>query len=253
MACGHVRHRIEPRPYDAQLYSVRNEKGSFVRKLLGAWARINPSRTFLESWLAGAATGQSADFRVLDAGAGSAPYRHLFSQVIYETADFAQVDKEYGDLDYICDLNDIPVADNQYDLVLCTQVLEHVPHPVSVLQELARVTRPGGQIWLSAPLFYEEHEAPYDYHRYTQFAWHQMAEEAGLDVVEVAWLEGYYTTLAYQLSMAARVLPTWMMPIRVLFALLSGAFARLDLRTKRDEIGMCKNYRVILDVPRQRA
>ncbi len=55
----------------------------------------------------------------------------------------------------------------------------------------------------SAPFFYAEHEKPYDFHRFTQFAWKRMAAETGLTVQEITWLEGYYGTLAYQARVGA--------------------------------------------------
>lgn len=221
-----------------------------MRTWLRNWVSLNPSRVFLREWLATAAVGRDSTFHVLDAGAGEAPYRELFDHVTYETADFAQVAKPYTPgLTYICDLAAIPVEDGRYDLVVCSQVLEHVPEPMAVLNELVRVAKPGGEIWMSAPLFYAEHEEPYDFHRFTQFAWRRMAKEAGLEILDLAWLEGYYTTLAYQLSTAARVLPRHMLPLRALFLLLAVGFARLDLRSKAVDRGMCKNYRVILGVP----
>jgi SAM-dependent methyltransferase len=179
---------------------------------------------------------------VLDAGSGEAPYRGLFDAVTYHTADFAQVDKRYGQIDYVCDLSDIPVPDATYDLVVATQVLEHIPEPGRVLAEFHRVLKPGGQAWLSAPLFYEEHEKPYDFHRYTQFAWQRMADQAGFVSVEVDWLEGYFGTLSYQAWMAAGQLPGRWMPWRILLAILARQAARAELRNKVTDIGMPKNY-----------
>ncbi|SEQ86671.1 Methyltransferase domain-containing protein [Amphritea atlantica] len=50
----------------------------------------------------------------------------------------------------VADAMDIPLADNQFDTVVCFLVLCSVPHPQKVLQEIYRVLRPGGQL-----LFFE--------------------------------------------------------------------------------------------------
>ncbi len=177
----------------------------------------NPSRYRLRQFATkAAAQGDSKDFRVLDAGAGKAPFRGLFDHVTYETADFGQVNKTYAQLDYVCDLTSIPVPDSSYDLVLCTQVMEHVPDPVAVLREFNRVLKPQGQAWLSAPFFYAEHEKPYDFHRFTQFAWKRMAAETGFTVQEITWLEGYYGTLACQARIGAQYLPNRWLAWRVM-------------------------------------
>jgi SAM-dependent methyltransferase len=206
----------------------------------------NPSRYRLRKFAEqAAAQGSSKDFRVLDAGAGKAPFRRLFDHLTYETADFGQVAKKaYAPIDYRCDLTAIPVPDSTYDLVLCTQVMEHVPDPLAVLREFHRVLKPGGQAWLTAPLFFAEHEKPFDFHRFTQFAWRRMAGETGFTIKEITWLEGYYGTLAYQARMAAQSLPNRWILWRVLLALLARKMTHAEMK-KKVQVGMPKNYRVI--------
>lgn len=206
----------------------------------------NPSRTRLREWVQRAAQRGTGDgFRVLDAGAGPAPYRDLFGHVSYETADF----EAYAGTDHVCDLAALPMADESYELILCTQVLEHVPDPLAVLKELRRVLVPGGEVWVSAPLFYAEHQQPYDFYRYTRYAWEHMARESGLMILEIEWLEGYYGTLSYQLSTAAAELPRRYFPLRGLFLALSHWFARAELRRRVTDRGMNKNYQLVLKHP----
>lgn len=208
--------------------------------------RQNSSRFYLEQWAGEAGRqGTSKDFRVLDAGAGVAPYRNLFADVTYETADFAKGNKEYGDLDYVCDLTALPMTDGTYDLVFCSQTLEHLPDPVAALKEFYRVLKPGGEAWLSAPLFFEEHEQPFDFFRYTQFAWRKMAEESGFAVRSIEWLEGYYGTVSYQAQMAAHALPKKWVVSRLFLRILSRRLATADQVEKITDRGMCKNYCVV--------
>jgi SAM-dependent methyltransferase len=49
------------------------------------------------------------------------------------------------------DLARLPVRDNQFNLTVCHYVLEHVSELAACCDELARVTRPGGQLYLSVP------------------------------------------------------------------------------------------------------
>jgi ubiquinone/menaquinone biosynthesis C-methylase UbiE len=169
----------------------------------------NSSRVYLHRFLTRAAQEVDPGQLVLDAGSGRAPYRDLFAHARYETADFLAVrDKRYAEQDYVCDLAAIPVEDGRFDHVLLTQVLEHLPEPAAVLAELHRVLKPGGRLWLTAPLFYAEHEKPYDFFRYTSFGLRHLLGGAGFEVEKIEWLEGYLGTLSYQARMMSKALPS---------------------------------------------
>jgi SAM-dependent methyltransferase len=209
--------------------------------------RVNSSRVHLDAFVAQAAQRVSSGDFVLDAGAGHGPYRHHFAHARYESADFQQVEgKTYGQIDYVCDLARIPVEDDRFSLVLLNQVLEHLPEPGSVLAELRRVLKPDGEIWASTPLFYEEHDTPYDFYRYTQFGLRHLFERAGFRDVRIAWLEGYLGTVSYELDVAARAVGGGVKaPLRRALWLASGLAARADVRRKRTNIGHPKNYTII--------
>lgn len=184
---------------------------------------------------------------------------------MYEAADFELVDKPYARSTYVCDLAAIPVADDRFDAVIFNQTMEHLSDPLAVLKELRRVMKPGARALCTAPLFYEEHEQPYDFYRYTQFGWRDLMAKAGLEIESLDWMEGYFGTVAYQLDTAARYLPTrpagaaksWrgaltpliMIIVKRLFAALSRMFSRIDVRSKHTVSGYPKNYVVIVRKP----
>jgi SAM-dependent methyltransferase len=221
----------------------------------------NSSRAYLDAFAREAAQAVPAGGKVLDAGAGDCRYSEFFVAAGYESADFCQVEKPYGEITHVCDLAHIPVEAERYDVVFCTQTLEHIRVPLNVLEEFYRVLKPGGQLWLTAPLYYEEHEAPHDYFRYTKFGLAALLEQAGFAVKRLDWLEGYYGTLAYQLRLAACSLPRhpwfygrgitgvmWAAVIwlgRPLCALLSALFSRLDVKRKVTFAGHAINYLVV--------
>lgn len=156
-----------------------------------------------------AASSISDGARVLDAGAGDSPYRKYFTGASYEAADICLRDAhKYSHVQHVCDLTAIPVEDGRFDLVLCTQVLEHVSQPQKVLHELWRVLKPGAHLWISAPLFFEEHEIPHDYFRFTQYGWRHLMTTARFEIVELEWLQGYLGTVSHQLNLARHFLPS---------------------------------------------
>lgn len=231
---------------------------SYVERLLG----FNSSRHRLWTENADFAKGVPNGAVVLDAGAGTAPYRSLFAHAQYETADFEKVDKQYTPSTYVCSLESIPVEDGRFDFVIFNQVMEHLPDPKSVLTELNRVLKPAGKMLYSGPFFFEEHEQPYDFYRYTQFGLRELFSKAGFDVERLDWLEGYFGTVGYQLNCMARYLPVkprslgggvfgWVLaPLMVLlkaaFAACSILFQRLDVRFKFTQRGHPKNYLAIV-------
>jgi SAM-dependent methyltransferase len=196
--------------------------------------------------------------RVLDAGSGEAPYKGLFQHAVYESADFQQVNREYAPSTYVCDLKNIPVEDGRFDFIMFNQVMEHLPEPKLVLAELSRVLKPGGRMIYSGPLFFEEHEQPYDFYRYTQFGLRYLLSSAGFLVDRIDWLEGYFGTVGYQLNGMARSLPhkprdlgrgiagyvlaPLMLLLKGVFAVSSIFFHRLENRVKFTRAGYPKNY-----------
>lgn len=50
-----------------------------------------------------------------------------------------------------CDAENIEYPDNFFDKIICSEVLEHTPNPSRVIQETARVAKPGGAVILTIP------------------------------------------------------------------------------------------------------
>jgi SAM-dependent methyltransferase len=124
--------------------------------------------------------------RVLDVGAGDAPYAELFAHADYVTLDWeSSVHEGARSASIQASADDLPVADASIDAVVLTQVLEHVRRPAVVMSEIARILRPGGTLFATVPLVWELHEEPHDYWRYTAHGLRALLADAGLGEVAI--------------------------------------------------------------------
>lgn len=173
-----------------------------------------------------------ANARVLDAGAGEAQYAPLFKGLRYTAVDLGVGDTawDYRSLDAVADLIHLPFPDGIFDAVVNIVTLEHVPEPAAVIQELARVLRPEGALFLVTPLEWEEHQQPHDYFRYTRYGVTWLIQKAGLRIEKLEPVGGIYRLLARRLLGAGMFMPL-LLP---LFAPLALALPLLDgLDSKR--------------------
>src|SRR5262249_21926719 len=63
----------------------------------------------------------------------------------------------------------LPFADDSFDAVICSEVLEHTRHAETVVAELRRVCKPGGLLYVTSPFAFPEHGVPYDFQRLTRY------------------------------------------------------------------------------------
>jgi SAM-dependent methyltransferase len=138
--------------------------------------------------------------RVLDAGAGSSPYKKLFAHCYYIAQDLAMLSPEqllgrkgYGELDIISDCNRLPIRSGSIDVVVCTEVLEHIANPVDTIKEFSRVLREGGVLLLTAPLRSGLHQEPYHFYGgFTPYWYKRWLSEAGFVDIQIKPVGGLF-------------------------------------------------------------
>lgn len=151
--------------------------------------------------------------KVLDAGSGREHEQHLRKELqatgaTLHTCDFC----EGPGVDFVADVSDLPFEDGSYDIVLSTQVLEHVKDPQKVVQEMARVLKPGGHLFLTTPQSSPLHNLPWNFFNFTNLGLRLLFENAGLKVTKEEAQGGYYIMLAYQLNWFVRELERTSLP-----------------------------------------
>jgi SAM-dependent methyltransferase len=176
---------------------------------------------------------------VLDIGCGHKPYADLFVDCAHVGLNNSGAD---ASPDVIGDASRLPVRSHSVDLVVCTQVLEHVPRPLQLLEECGRVLKPGGWLIVSAPFYWPLHEEPHDYFRYTRHGLEHLLREAGLSCRTIRADGGDYARFCLS---AFHILPKWLeIPLRIPLNILGMTLDRL-----RHRASLPANYTVLAQAP----
>lgn len=167
-------------------------------------------RWYVSSFVERVAASLSAGTRILDAGAGEGVYKKYFPHCNYKAIDLAVGERRwnYTNLDYTGPLHDMPIKDAVFDAVLCTQVLEHLEWPRESMKEMHRVLRPGGRLYMTVPMAQNEHQAPYDFFRYTSYGIESICKHAGFHDVKIIPFGGLWVRWAYELPRGLSIFPT---------------------------------------------
>jgi len=126
--------------------------------------------------------------KILDFGCGSKPYETLFSSAtayigidIEDSGHFHKNSK----IDYFYDGENLPFNDAEFNTVVSFETFEHIFNLPTILSEINRVTQKSGYLLISIPFAWGEHEAPYDYARYTSFGINDILNKSGYKIIEL--------------------------------------------------------------------
>ncbi len=199
------------------------------------------------------------DSLILDAGCGSQRYREYCIHLNYKSQDFGQYTTDlkkmigsdgiggkegykFGPLDYVGDIWNISEKDNTFDAILCTEVFEHIPHPIKTIEEFARLLKKDGKLILTAPSNCLRHMDPYYFYGGFADRWYEkFLNENGFKIESIVAVGDYYS---------------WLMVEMARTAMSHSIFAKLALtpaflyyyNKKKTEISvdtLCKGYHVI--------
>jgi SAM-dependent methyltransferase len=128
--------------------------------------------------------------KILDVGCGNKPYQSLFNSTEYIGMDIEVSGHNHTNenIDIYYDGLTFPFEDNQFDSIICSQVLEHIASPKVTISEIHRVLKRGGYVLFTLPFLGEEHEQPYDFYRYTSFGIKNLLEINNFQVQKIVKL-----------------------------------------------------------------
>jgi SAM-dependent methyltransferase len=121
---------------------------------------------------------------LLDFGCGRKPYQTLFNVESYIGVDVEVSGHNHAKeaIDVYYDGRKLPFEDHAFDSIFSSETFEHVFNLEEMIPELYRVLKPGGQMLITVPFVWDEHEIPFDYGRYSSFGIRYLLEKNGFQV-----------------------------------------------------------------------
>jgi SAM-dependent methyltransferase len=195
---------------------------------------------------------------VLDVGCGDKPYRSVFVNAkSYIGVDRpsvvdgvrSNITERKKVIDVIGFAESLPFHSGSFDVVIATQLIEHLAHPDLFFKESSRVLRLGGLLIVTFPMVGTLHEEPYDYFRYTEHGVKILCFDCGLQVERIEKMGGGWLTVGYLMrdflhkNAAATGNWLWSRCLRSMGSFMYDVLIRLDKYDKHPE-GVL-NYMII--------
>lgn len=217
----------------------------------------NNNQVSREIWLKNKLLKIRKDSIIIDIGAGELKYKKFCNHLKYISQDFAQYDGigdglgqhpgkwDQSKIDIVSDITSIPKNDDSCDAVMCIEVLEHVPDPVSALKEMSRLLKPGGHIIVTAPFCSLTHFSPYYYQNgFSKYFYEYWYDKFGLKIIEMEFNGNFFEWMAQELKrinfMAGKHSNDQLNPIELsALNILLGGLNRFSKNNNNSESSLC--------------
>ena len=103
------------------------------------------------------------------------------------TEDIINIDLfPFPNVDIVADITKTPLGDSSVDYVIIDAVLEHVPEPHKVVEEIFRMMKSGGSLYCLTPFVYPYHGYPHNYFNFSKDALEFLFRDFSYCSVEIA-------------------------------------------------------------------
>jgi len=204
-----------------------------------------------------------AGLSILDAGAGEGKFKKFCTHLKYTSQDFGQYDgsgdktglqtKEWDNskLDIVSDITNIPVADKSFDVIMCTEVFEHIPDPISAIKEFSRILRPSGSLIITAPFCSLTHFAPYHFYSgFNKYFFETQLKKFGFEIKEITPNGNFFSFLGQEIKRLPYIMDNngkrklnFVEKVILFFTLL--VLSRLEKSDKNSNEVLCFGYFVL--------
>lgn len=133
---------------------------------------------------------------ILDVGCGNQPYKTFFQFDSYIGLDLTMNGK---DVEIIGDVCHLPFRENMADVIICTDVLEHVLNTEKAIMEMNRVLKKDGYLILTSPLIIGIH-GQVDYWRFTDQALTHSLKKHAFKILKFKRQGGIFSSLGMLLG-----------------------------------------------------
>jgi len=156
---------------------------------------------------------QNKNLRILDAGAGECKYRKYCKHLNYLSQDVCEYDGkgdgdalqtgkwEFSEIDIVSDITNIPEPDCSFDIILCTEVFQHIINPKAAIQEFSRLLKTDGTLILTTPVSSFTHFSPYYYNNgFSKYYLEILLPENRFKIEELNYNGNYFEYMATEIQ-----------------------------------------------------
>lgn len=164
------------------------------------------------------------NLRVLDVGCGKQPFRALLEEMGFQYVGLDYKQNQYQNVDIVeaidTDFLHKYLNIEPFDIIICTEVLEHVARWEKAFENIAHLTKPDGKVFITCPHFYPLHEEPYDFWRPTTHAIHYFANKYNFEILHFSRSGNAWDVLGTLLSNTSFYIKSNKIKDRILFRVL---------------------------------
>lgn len=221
-----------------------------------------PNAKVRDDWVIARLSEIADGATLLDAGAGEMKYAPYCNRLHYIAQDFGKYDNSGSDkglqfekwdtsrVHIVCDIVEMPLEDASVDVILCTEVLEHLKNPTMAIKEFSRILKHGGKLLLTAPFCSLTHMAPFYFaNGFSEYWYLENLKDYGFEIEKTTPYGNYFEWLGQELYRVEEMAEKYcdvklsgkeLSPLLESIKLMS----RLSLENKGSEECLCFGYMV---------
>ncbi|MFA6254822.1 MAG: methyltransferase domain-containing protein [Patescibacteria group bacterium] len=138
--------------------------------------------------------------KVLNFGLGTFKYKNVILEKADSCVNFNSVSGDGADS--VGDFYNLPFENNEFDVAISTDTLEHLTEPALAVGEIRRVLKVDGICLITVPFLISYHQKPDDFFRFTKSGIRYLLEKNNFQIIELGTYGRIFSTLTESVQMA---------------------------------------------------